>query len=73
MRLRFSGKTSDLCSYALLDEKGETIHTAQGYVPSDLGIGGGDYVQFELDLATGQLVNFKPVTDIDAKEAVGLG
>ena len=70
MKLKFSGKTSDMCSYTLLDDEGENLRKGDGYVPSGLGIGGGDYVSFELDLKTGKIVNFKPMTDDQVNAAL---
>jgi hypothetical protein len=34
----------------------------EGDVPSNLGIGSGDYIDFDLDLETGQIVGWTPKT-----------
>ena len=43
------GKTSDLCVASI----GENEH--EGYVPGDLGVGGGDDLQFEYCADCGQI------------------
>ena len=43
------GKTSDMCSVFINEEEHE------GYVPSDMNIGGGDYIEFEYCLDCGQI------------------
>lgn len=55
MKVKVSGKVSDLFTARLSNGL-----EYNGYVPDVLGIGEGDYIQFELDLETGQIVNFKP-------------
>jgi hypothetical protein len=47
----FSAKCSDLSSYSIGDGK----QTEPDYVPRDLGIGGGDYVEFRYCLDCGQM------------------
>ena len=44
-----SGKTSDMCNVFVGEEEHE------GYVPSDMNIGGGDYIEFEFCLDCGQI------------------
>lgn len=62
MRMQISAKCSDLCFTQVIDSEGNAIYENDGYVPSGLGIGGGDYVEFTVDLTTGQLIGFKPLT-----------
>lgn len=50
-----SGKTSDLCYVSV----GEAEH--DDYVPHDMNIGGGDYLEFDLCLDCGQLQGEFPV------------
>jgi hypothetical protein len=47
--VNISGKVSDLCFARIGD------HEHDGYVPDDLGVGGGDYLDFGLCLDCGQL------------------
>jgi hypothetical protein len=57
--LRISAKCSDLCWTEFTDSKGN--------VPQGIGIDEdgdcGDYVSMEIDMKTGQILNWKPVTD----------
>lgn len=55
--LAVSGKCSDLCSVQELNGTEET----DGYVPHDLNIGGGDYLEFGVCLECGQLTGEFPV------------
>jgi hypothetical protein len=60
--LSISVKCSDLCYTEYKDKNGNVTET-DGYVPRKIGIGGGDYVNLEIDMETGQIQNWKPVTD----------
>ncbi len=42
------------------------------YVPSHIGLGGGDYIRFKVCLDCGQLQNWNPVSDDDLKAALGI-
>lgn len=44
-----NAKCSDMCFVNLLDQEHD------GYVPEDLGVGGGDYVEFDVCLACGHV------------------
>jgi hypothetical protein len=59
--LQFSGKCGDLCSYRALDADGKVVIDKEGELPSVLG--DGDYVRLKIDLATGQILNWKQLTD----------
>jgi len=52
-----SGKTSDMC-YVRVGEREKN-----GYVPSGLGIGGGDYIELKLCLDCGTLQDEFPVPE----------
>jgi hypothetical protein len=54
--IRISGKVSDMFSLS-----GEDIRY-NGYVISDIGIGGGDYLQMSIDTETGHIIDWKPFT-----------
>lgn len=56
-------KCSDLCSVDVYDESGELIGSIDGYAPDFFPDGGGDYLRFEIDLATGKILNWTPPTD----------
>ena len=49
--MRVSGKVSDMCWMEYL----KTGVEYDGYVPSGLGIGSGDYIEFDYCLACGQI------------------
>lgn len=42
-----------------------------GYVPHDLGIGGGDYISLTVDLETGQILNWVAPSDEALKALSG--
>jgi hypothetical protein len=64
--LIISAKCSDLCCTTYTDSNGFKT-TSDGYVPSGIGIDEegdcGDYVSMKIDMKTGQILNWKPVTD----------
>ena len=61
--LSISAKCSDMCYTKYTDKNG--IETkSDGYVPTGIGIDEyGDYVVLDIDMETGQIQNWKPVTD----------
>jgi hypothetical protein len=58
MRLHFSAKSSDLNSISVDDDDGKEIFDHQGYVPTGLGVGADDYVEFSVDVETGKIVGW---------------
>lgn len=64
--LRISAKCSDLC-FASVPHLG-IDH--DGYAPHIDGIGGGDYIDLEIDLDTGKVIGLKPITDEQLKIAI---
>ena len=67
--LTISAKCSDLCFASFTDDNGKTIEH-DGYVPSDIGIGGNDYVELEIDTKRGRILGWKPLTDAEVKKAL---
>jgi hypothetical protein len=57
-----SAKCSDLCC---VQQDGQD---KDGYVPYGMGIGGGDYVQFEWCLECGQMQGKFPVSNLEDAE-----
>jgi hypothetical protein len=55
--LKISGKCSD-CFSMTMDGR-----YYDGYVPGFLG--GGDYIELDIDLDTGKILNWKPIDEID--------
>jgi hypothetical protein len=64
MYMTIGGKVSDM--FWLLAEN----TNYNGYVPSDIGVGGGDCVEFVVDIETGQIKNWKPLTVADIQSAI---
>jgi hypothetical protein len=69
MILKISAKCSDMCFAVLVNDKGIVVKEHDGYVPSLLG--GGDYIELDIDVATGRIMNWKIPTEADIKEFVG--
>lgn len=59
------GKTSDLCHVYVGDKEHD------GYVPGDMGIGSGDYLDFDFCLDCGQMQGEFPVppTELEAVDS----
>ena len=51
--MSISAKCSDLCS---ITYPSGAAH--DGYVPEDIGIGGGDYLEIEIDIDTGKVIDW---------------
>jgi hypothetical protein len=64
--LKISAKCSDLCWTEFTDSKGK-VTNSDSYVPQGIGIDDddsyGDYVVMSIDMQTGQIQNWKPVSD----------
>lgn len=57
--LKVAGKTSDLCSIRAFSKDGEFRGEHDGYVPAFFpGQHYGDYLDLEIDVATGQILNW---------------
>lgn len=63
--LKISAKCSDLCFVSFVSgENGGINLEHDGYVPRNIGIGGGDYIELSIDTSTGQIIGFKEnITD----------
>ena len=70
--LRISAKCSDLCWTEFTDKNG-TKTQSDGYVPKGIGIDEdgdcGDYISMEIDMKTGQILNWKPVSGTNVIKA----
>jgi hypothetical protein len=66
--LKISAKCSDLCSIQLIED-GKHVGEYDGYVPSWLPNPNvqhyGDYVELEIDVDTGKILNWKKPTKAD--------
>ena len=59
-RMYISAKCSDLCYAELQDSKGNKVAEHDGYVPALMPEKHyGDYVELEIDLETGTILNWK--------------
>ena len=67
--LKIHAKCSDMCNAELLDQDDATIHETDGCVPGFMpGYHYGDYVIIDIDINTGQILNWKKpaVEDIES-------
>jgi len=55
--VKVNGKTSDCC---IVEYKGKEL---DGYVPDDIGIGGGDYIEFNYCLDCGRIQSKFPIAE----------
>lgn len=64
--IRFQAKCSDMFDFCYCDKDSNPIVEGSGYTPSFLTThgSGSDYIDLEIDLETGQILNWKkPSTD----------
>lgn len=72
--LRLCGKTSDRCVINYLDENGNSVAEVDGYVPDYFPEEHyGDYIEFDIDVKTGQILNWKAPTQKQLKDAIKKG
>lgn len=58
MKIYIMAKCSDLCSFKIEDQNIILASQDQGYVPEGLGLGGGDYLEIEVDVDSGKILNW---------------
>lgn len=68
--LFIQAKCSDLCFATYENTETGLVIEHNGYVPDLDNIGGGDCVELEIDLDTGQILNWKPISEEEVKEAI---
>ena len=56
-------KCNDMCNIVVLDTDGDRMLEYSGYVPRNIGIGGGEYIRLQIDIETGQILNWKRPSD----------
>ena len=67
--LHISAKCSDLCFVQAKNEAGEVVAESDGYVPGFMpGEHYGDYVSLQIDVKTGQILNWEKPTQKQIKE-----
>lgn len=70
--LTISAKCSDSFTALLKNEEGATLAEYDGYVPKFMpGEHFGDYVELDIELATGKILNWKKPTQVQLKETFG--
>ena len=63
--LKICAKCSDACWTEYTDKDGNKTES-DSYVPKGIIIGGdddGDYIEIDIDMQTGQILNWKPISD----------
>ena len=64
-------KCSDNCHVKYMNEKKETVAQGHDYVPDFMpGEHYGDYVELEIDLATGKILNWRKPTQAQINKAI---
>ena len=58
LRIRLSGKASDMFNYSVYDTDGLELLDKEGYAPDIYGVCGGDYFDLEIDIETGKIVDW---------------
>lgn len=67
--LKISAKCSDSCWTEYTDKNGKKTES-DGYVPKNIGLDEyGDYVELDIDMKTGQIQNWKAVSDAQVTKA----
>ena len=70
--ISISAKCSDVFDMSLHNDTGSQHgEDYDGYVPSGIGVGGGDYLELEIDIETGKIRGWKPLTVSQVLEAMG--
>ena len=68
--IRMCAKTSDACSLTFLDDKENEVGSRDGYVPKYFpGNHYGDYVEFDIDVETGKILNWTTPTQEIIKDS----
>lgn len=71
VRIEIQAKCSDMCRATLIAADGIDIKDHDGYVPDFMpGDHFGDYIILNIDLATGQILNWTPPTAEQLEEFV---
>ena len=72
MTIKVCAKCSDMFGATLVDSAGKTVGVFDGYVPNWFPAPNvehyGDYVELEIDVATGRILNWKKPTAENLKD-----
>jgi len=63
-------KCSDCCSTTFVNSETQDFAEMNGYVPRNIGIGGGDYIKLTIDIDTGTIKDWRNLTDEEIKDAI---
>ena len=67
-----TAKCSDLCNVQFFNEDGTKVGESNGYVPDFMPEEHwGDYVELEIEVATGKILNWKVPTQKELKDSMG--
>ena len=66
--IKVQAKCSDCCFVQYFNSDTEVSKDKDGYVPSGLGFGGGDYIEITIDVDTGMVVGFPILTEEEVLE-----
>lgn len=69
--LQIMAKCNDCCD-ATIFRNGEPIYNTDGYVPSLMPGGGGDYIKLSIDIETGKILNWVVPTKSQLEEFTGI-
>ena len=73
-KIIITAKCSDQCTIGYIDDNGNVLAENCSYVPKGLTIGGpdddGDYIDIEIDTKTGQILNWKQVSEANIIKAI---
>jgi len=69
--LKLHLKVCDQCYFGIDDARGDEVLDCEGYVPDFFpGQHHGDYVQFDIDLETGKIINWEAPTAEDIQTLI---
>lgn len=69
--LKIYAKCSDCCAASLEDDKGNELKDHDGYVPNFMpGQHYGDYIILDIDIETGQILNWTPPTPAELESFI---
>lgn len=69
--IKMTAKCSDLCYMNFKNAQGKQVGERDGYVPDFMpGQHWGDYVELEIDVATGKILNWKAPTQKQLRDAI---
>lgn len=68
--LHITARCSDSFN-ATLSVEGKVVSEYEGYVPSGIGIGGGDDIEMTIDLDTGQIQDWEAPSELAVEAVLG--